>query len=80
MIPETIDVIALLNELNALGLKDSSVEVACNFNKGYVAQIRCGNSRRPNYQYMARLMNLAEAERLKTQGSTRNTENLSASL
>ena len=62
MIPDKVDWIALINALNAVGLRDHAVETLCKLTAGYVAQVRCGNSRRPNYEYAARILNLAEQQ------------------
>lgn len=64
-IPTTIDVLALINELNGYGLRDHAIEIVCGLTQGYVAQVRCGNIKRPNYEYAAKIYNLAEQERLK---------------
>ena len=67
MIPEDFDPLAILNELNRLGFRDYKIEMACGFNHGYVAQIRCGNVKMPAYPNAAKLLNLLERE--EAQGS-----------
>jgi len=62
VIPETIDPLALLADLNRAGWRDYKVEMALGFNKGYIAQIRCGmiNLKRFPYVRGARLLNFHE--------------------
>jgi hypothetical protein len=70
MIPESVDVIAALDELNRLGWNDYKIEIACGFNPSYVAQIRCGNVRMPGYPNVAKLMNFLERERGRSANET----------
>jgi len=63
MIPEEINVLAILAELHDLGWKDYKIEMACGYTRGYVAQIRCGNVKAPAYTYTAKLLNLLERAR-----------------
>lgn len=65
MIPEEINILAVLNELHDLGWKDSMVEVECGYTRGYIAQIRCGNMEMPTYPKAAKLLNLLERARAK---------------
>ena len=62
MIPESVNWIAVLDELNRLGLKDGKVEAICDLTKGYLSQIRCGNVKRLGYDKGAKLMNLLDEE------------------
>jgi transcriptional regulator with XRE-family HTH domain len=65
MIPEEINVLSVLAELQALGWKDYKIEMECEFTRGYVAQIRCGNVEMPAYQKLAKLLNLLERSRVQ---------------
>lgn len=64
MIPEEINVLAALRELNGLGWKDSAIELECRYSQGYVAQLRCGRVEMPAYDKLARLLNLLERSRV----------------
>ena len=62
MIPEDVNWLGVLDELNRLGLKDGKIELLCDFTAGYIAQIRCGNTKKLGYEKGARLMNLLDEE------------------
>ena len=66
MIPEKIDPIAMIHDLNGWGMKDSKIEFACGFSVGYVSQIKCGNLKRMSYPKGAALFNLHEERMLKS--------------
>lgn len=57
MIPETIDCIALLDELNTWGWCDYKINEACHFPPGYVADLRRRGTRNPGYQRAAKIYN-----------------------
>lgn len=63
MIPEDINAIALLDELNRLGWNDYKIEAACGFSSGYAAKIRSGDVKNPSYHHSAKLFNFLERER-----------------
>lgn len=60
VIPETIDCIALLDELNAWGWCDYKINEACGFPHGYVNDIRRRDIRNPWYQRAAKIYNFHE--------------------
>jgi len=62
LIPEDVNWIGVLDELNRLGISDSTTEDICKFTKGYVGQIRCGNVKRPEYTKGAKMINLLDEE------------------
>lgn len=47
MIPESIDILNLIDALNAFGWNDYKIEMELEFTKGYIGQIRCGNIKNP---------------------------------
>lgn len=65
MIPEDIDVLKILSELQSLGWKDCMIEMECGYTRGYVAQIRFGSVLMPAYPKAAKLLNLLERARAK---------------
>jgi hypothetical protein len=62
-IPTQINAVAVLDELNKLGWRDTKIEVACGFSKGYVSQLRSGYVHTPSFPNAALLLNLLEQER-----------------
>lgn len=65
MIPEEINVLAVLEELRRLGWKDCMIEMECGYTRGYVAQIRFGSVQMPAYPKAAKLLNLLERAKSK---------------
>lgn len=64
MIPEEVNWLGLIEELNHLGLKDSKIELACEFTPGYISQLKCGNVKKVgDYTKGAKLVNLLDRER-----------------
>lgn len=68
MIPAELDISAMLADLKTWGWNDYKIEVACDYSKGYVSQVRNRFITFMSYQRAARLYNLWESERdLQTQ-------------
>ena len=62
MIPESVNWIAVLDELKAMDMPDADIDLACGFTSGYTAQIRCGNVKAPSFEKGAALFNLLDAK------------------
>jgi len=60
VIPEDVNWIGVLDELNILGWNDSSIDLACQFTPGYVAQLRCGNIEKVGYDKGSKMINLLD--------------------
>lgn len=56
-IPETIDVLALVLDLNTNGWRDYKIEIACILPKGYLSQVKSGRIQNPRYEIAARIFN-----------------------
>lgn len=56
-IPANIDHVAIVQDLNAMGLRDAKIELVCGFSQGYVAAIKSGRVSQMIYQRAARLYN-----------------------
>jgi hypothetical protein len=63
LIPDEINAVEILDELNRLGWLDYKIEIECGFAKGYVPHLRNGSVKVPGYCNAAKLMNLLERER-----------------
>jgi len=61
MIPESIDPLAVLDQINATGIKDAKIGVWCGFPDSYVWQIRNRRIKRISYERGAKLLNLLES-------------------
>lgn len=64
MIPETIDVLTLLSDLNRCGWRDYKIEIECEFAKGYISALKARRVKNPHYTATARLFNLHERLKL----------------
>lgn len=53
--PAAVDVAQVVKDLNCWGWRDYKIEIKCGLGAGYVAQIRCGNIKKPEYGKAARL-------------------------
>lgn len=58
MIPESIDVQKLLQELNLAGWRDSKIELTCGFAKGYISALKVRRIKNPGFVAGAKLLNL----------------------
>jgi hypothetical protein len=61
MIPESIDPLAVLDQINATGIKDAKIGIWCGFPDSYVWQIRNRRIKRISYERGAKLLNLLES-------------------
>lgn len=61
VIPEQIDVLGLISELNALGWRDFKIEQECGFAKGYISALKVRRVKNPKYSAAARLHNFHES-------------------
>ena len=57
MIPETIDPLKLIAELNAAGWRDYKIEIACDLPVGYISNVKSRKVRNPRYEHAAALLN-----------------------
>lgn len=62
LIPPALDIHQMLRDLNGWGWRDYKIEIACGWNKGYVAQVKCGNVTEMFYPRAARLYNFWATE------------------
>lgn len=60
MVPESIDFIALIGDLNKRGWPDMKIEFACGYSTGYIAQLKLGRIKDMRYDRAARLYNFHE--------------------
>lgn len=58
MIPAHIDLIAIFNDLNGLGISDYKVEAMCGLAEGHVGHLRAGRRKQMLYSNTARIYNL----------------------
>lgn len=61
-IPDKINYLQLLNELNAVGWLDYKIGLAIDLDKEYISQLRSGRIKRPSYEYSARLYNFHQSQ------------------
>lgn len=57
MIPESIDPLKLIAELNAAGWRDYKIEIACALPVGYISNVKSRKVKNPRYRHAAALMN-----------------------
>lgn len=64
-IPKSVDILALVGQLNLMGWRDYKIETALGLTGGYISQLRCGNVKRSGYEYTALILNFYVEQRLR---------------
>lgn len=57
-IPAKLDVLQILEDLNASGIRDYKIEMICGCGEGYVSHLKAGRILSLRYETAARLFNL----------------------
>lgn len=65
MIPANIDYRAIIDDLNAWGIRDYKIEAICGLGQGRVSQLKCGWAKSMIYENAARLYNFWHDEAVK---------------
>ena len=58
-----VDPLQVISQLHSMGWKDYKIEAATGLTSGYIAQLRCGNIKKPGYEYVRLIVNLYVEQR-----------------
>lgn len=72
MLPESINLLDLISQLNAVGWRDYKIEDLCGLPKGYINDLRRKKVMNPRYQVVARIYNFHAQEFHVKLGNNRN--------
>lgn len=64
------EAVAAFDELNALGWRDSKIEMVLLITQGYISQVRVGNLKSMGWEKSALILNFLEQERAKVSHET----------